>query len=211
MFLQRYYFFNQYNVYVQREVLDRLNELYSQEFELLSIEFETIKVETGGADYIHMWTFAFEDSQGRQFFVYDRISGSGKNVDLDGAFYHLDYYNKAYIDDTYGQLCMEERLIDQYDLQKYRQEKGNVLPYQPDYIFVCTTNNADEVAKILTQMYFAEIEFSNGGCLRCIVNNEMGEKLFSYYWGTVTNKLRNQGITINEQTVYAYILQELKN
>ena len=187
------------------------NELYSQEFELSSIEFETIRVETGGAKYMHMWTFAFEDSQGRQFYVYDRISGSAKNVDVDGAFYHLDYYNKDYIDDTYGQPCMEERLGDKYDLQQYRQEKGNVLPYQPDYIFVYTEDNADEIAEILTKMYFEETEFCNGGCLRCLVNNEMGEKMFTYYWGTVTNKLQNQGIKITEQTVYEYFLQEMQN
>lgn len=171
VFLQKYYFFNEQNVYVKRVVLERLNELYSQEFELLSIDFETIRVETGGAKYMHMWTFAFEDSQGRQFYVYDRISGSAKNVDVDGAFYHLDYYNKDYIDDTYGQLCMED----------------------------------------LTKMYFEETEFSNGSCLRCLINNEMGEKMFTYYRGTVTNKLQNQGLQISEQTVYDYFLQELQN
>lgn len=211
VFLQKYYFFNEQNVYVKRVVLERLNELYSQEFELLSIDFETIRVETGGAKYMHMWTFAFEDSQGRQFYVYDRISGSAKNADVDGAFYHLDYYNKDYIDDTYGQLCIEERIGDKYDLQQYRQEKGNVLPYQPDYIFVYTEDNADEIAEILTKMYFEETEFSNGSCLRCLVNNEMGEKMFTYYRGTVTNKLQNQGLQISEQTVYDYFLQELQN
>lgn len=212
VFFQKYYLFNEKNVYVQREVLERLNHLYSQEFELLSIEFETIKVDTGGASCMHMWTFTFRDSQGRQFYVYDRISGSGTSVEgVDGAFYHLDYYNKDYIDDTYGQLCMEERLGDKFNLQQYRQEKGNALPYQPDYIFVYTEDNADEIAEILTEMYFKETEFSNGSCLRCLVNNEMGEKMFTYYRGTVTNKLQNQGTNITEQTVYEYFLQKLQN
>ena len=190
VFLQKYYFFNEYNVYEKRVVLDRLNELYSQEFELLSIEFETTEVETGGVKCIHMWIFTFRDSQGRQFYVYDRISGSGKK--LDGAFYHPDYYNSDYIDDTYGQLCVEERLGDKFNLQQYRQEKGSVLPYQEDYIFVCTKDNADEIAKILTEMYFEETKFSNGGCLRCLVNNEVGEELFSYHWWGLTKKLQNK-------------------
>lgn len=209
VFLQKYYFFNEYNVYEKRVVSDRLNELYSQEFELLSIEFETIKVEKEGAKYIHMWTFTFLDSQGRQFYVYDRISGLGKNG--EGAFYHPDYYNGDYIDDTYGQLCVEERLGDKFNLQQCRQEKGNVLPYQADYIFVCTKDNADEIAEILTKMYFEETEFSSGGCLRCLVNNEMGEEMFSYHWWSITKKLQNENKKITEQTVYAYILQELKN
>ena len=50
-------------------------EWYNQEFELLSIEFETKEVETGGAKYVHIWTFTLRDSQGRQFHVYDRIFG----------------------------------------------------------------------------------------------------------------------------------------
>ncbi len=214
IFLQKYYFFNEKNVYVQREVMERLDYLYSQEFELLSIEFETIKVDTGGAGSMHMWTFTFRDSRGRQFYVYDRISGSGSSAEdlgLDGAFYHLDYYNKAYIDDTYGPLCMEEILGDKFNLQQYRQEKGNVHPYQPDYIFVYTEDNADEIAEILTEMYFKETEFSSGGCLRCLVNNEMGEEMFTYHWGAVTHKLQNQGIEITEETVYAYFLGKMQN
>lgn len=208
--LQRYYLFNEKNVYVQREVLERLDYLYPQEFELLSIEFETVDT---GVRSMHMWTFTFRDSQGRQFYVYDRISGSGSSAEdlgLDGAFDHPDYYNKDYIDDTYGQLCIEERLGDRYNLQQYRQEKGNVLPYQPDYIFVYTGDNADEIAEILTQMYFEETEFSNGSCLRCLVNNEKGEEIFTYYRGSVTNKIQNQGIEITEQTVYEYFLQKLQ-
>lgn len=211
--LQRYYFFNEKNVYVQREVLERLDYLYPQEYELLSIEFETIKADTGGTSCMHMWTFTFRDSQGRQFYVYDRISGSGSSAEdlgLDGAFDHPDYYNKDYIDDTYGQLCMEEILGDKFNLQQYRQEKGNVLPFQPDYIFVYTEDNADEIAEILTKMYFAETEFSNGSCLRCLVNNEKGEEIFTYYRGTVTNKLQNQGIEITEQTIYEHFLRKLQ-
>ncbi len=211
VFFHKYYLFNEQNVYVQRVVLERLNALYSQEFELLSIDFETIKVNTGGASCMHMWTFTFRDSQGRQFYVYDRISGSAKNVNVDGAFYHPDYYNISYIDDTYGQLCIEESLGDKYDLQQYRQEKGNVLPYQPDYIFVYTEDNADEIAEILTKIYFEEIGFSNGNCLRCLVNNEMGEKMFTYLRGAVTHNLQNEGVQISEQTVYEYFMQRFQN
>lgn len=95
-------------------------------------------------------------------------------------------------------------------MQQYRQEKGNVLPYQPDYIFVYTGDNADEIAEILTQMYFEETEFSSGSCLRCLVNNEKGEEIFTYYRGSVTNKIQNQGIEIAEQTVYEYFFQKLQ-
>ena len=60
-------------------------------------------------------------------------------------------------------------------------------------------------------MYFEETKFSNGGCLRCLVNNEVGEELFSYHWWGITKKLQNQSGEITEQTLYAYILQELQN
>jgi hypothetical protein len=42
-------------------------------------------------------------------------------------------------------------------------------------------------------------------------NNEEGETLFSYYWWNITRELQKQDKEITEQTVYAYILQELKN
>lgn len=186
--------------------------MYNQEFELLSTEFETKGVEKevakGGAKYVHMWMFTLRDSQGRQFYAYDRSFGSHEK---EGAFYHLDYYNGDYIDDTYGQLCIEERLGDKFDLYKYRQEKGSLIPYQEDYIFIFTKNNADEIAEILTEIYFAETEFSIGGCLKCLVNNEEGETLFSYHWWSIKSILQKQNTEITEQTVYAYILQELQN
>ena len=206
--LSKYYFFNKYNVYERRQVLNYLNRMYNQEFELLSIEFKTTEVDTKGARYIHMWTFTFQDDQGREFYAYDRMYGLNEN---EGAFYHPDYYSNDYIDDTYAQLCVEESLGDNRSLYKYRQKKGDIVPYQNDYIFICTKDNANEIAEILTEIYFAEDEFSNGGCLRCMVNSEEGKELFSYHWWTITRKLQKQGEEISEQTVYAFIMQELKN
>lgn len=208
-FLLRYFFYNKYNIYAQRAVLDRLSERYHQEFELLSTEFETREVETGGARYVHMWTFVLQDGQGRQFNAYVRVYGLVEK--WDGNPYISDYSN--YIDDTYGQLCIEERLGNQFDLQKYRQEKGSRLdnPRWEDYLFVCTKDNAAETADLLTKMYFQEKEFSDGGCLKCSVNNEEGETLFSYYWWDITRKLQKQGEEITERAVSEYILQELES
>lgn len=207
-FLSRYFFYNKYNIYAQRAVLDRLSERYHQEFELLSTEFETREVETGGASYVHMWTFVLQDDRGRQFNAYVRLYGLVEK--WDGNHNISDYSN--YIDDTYGQLCIEERLGDQFNLQKYRQEKGSRLddPRWEDYLFVCTKDNTAETAELLTKMYFQEREFSDGGCLKCSVNNEDGETLFSYYWWDITRELQKQGEEITEQTVSAYILQKLE-
>lgn len=41
----------------------------------------------------------------------------------DGSFHAPDY--SSYIDDTYGQLRIEEKLENQFDLHQYRQEKGS--------------------------------------------------------------------------------------
>lgn len=206
LFLQKYYFYNKYNVHERKLIMDRLNKMYGQEFELLSIEFETEEIETG--KYAHMWTFTLRDDQGREFCTFDRSYGTSEK---EGAFYHPDYYSFDYIDDTYGQICLEERLGDRFNLQKYRQEKGGILPCQKDYIFVCTKGDEDEIAEILTEIYFAEAEFSSGGCLRCLVNDGKGEEMFSYHWWTVTRKLQQQQQKeITRQTVYEYILQELQ-
>lgn len=207
IFLLRNFFYNKYNIHAQRAVMDRLSERYNQEFELLSIEFETREVETKGAKYVHLWTFTLKDNQGRQFYAYVRSYGLVKIG--DGNSHAADY--SSYIDDTYGQLCIEERFGDKFDLYQYRQEKGSRLadPEWEDYIFICTKNNVTEIAELLTEIYFKETEFSNGGCLKCLVNNEEGESLFSYYWWDITRELQKQDKEITEQTVYAYILQEL--
>lgn len=209
IFLLRYYFYNKYNIYAQRAVLDRLSGRYNQEFELLSIKYETKEIETRGAKYVHMWTFVLQDNQGRQFYAYARLYGLVEKG--DGNSHVLDYF--SYMDDTYGQLYIEEGLGNKFDLYQYRQEKGSRLDDSEweDYIFICTKNNVAEIAELLTEIYFKETEFSNGGCLKCLVNNEEGEALFSYYWGNVTRELQKQDKEITEQTVYAYILQELEN
>lgn len=206
-FLLKYFFYNKYNIYAQRAVLDSLSGRYNQEFELLSIEFETKEVEAGGAKYVHMWTFVLRDNQGRQFYAYARLYGLVEKG--DGSSHASDY--SSYIDDTYGQLCIEEGLGNKFDLYQYRQEKGSRLddPEWEDYIFICTKNNADKIAELLTEIYFKETEFGNGGCLKCLVNSEEGEKLFSYYWWNITRELQKQDREITEQTVYVYILQEL--
>lgn len=205
--LLRYFFYNKYNVHAQRAALNRLNSKYHQEFELLSIEFETREVRIGGASYVHMWTYAFEDSRGRQFYVYVLLFGLSEKG--SGNFHAPDY--SSYVNDTYGQLRLEERLGNKYDLYKYRQDKVSRFPDVMDYIFICTKDNAEEIAEMLTEIYYAETEFSNKGCLECRVNNEEGEKLFMYYWSDITRNLQKQNKEITKETVYAYILQELQN
>ncbi len=207
MCLLRYFFFNKYNVHAQRAALNRLNVKYHQEFELLSTEFETRKTEIGGASYVHVWTYAFQDGQGRQFYTYVRLYGEYEKG--DGLFYEQDYF--TYVNDTYGQLCLEERLGDKYDLYKYRQDKVSRFPEVMDYIFIYTKDNAEEIAEMLTEIYFAETEFSNKGCLQCRVNNEEGEKLFMYYWSDITRNLQEQNKENKKEAVYAYILQEIQN
>lgn len=207
--LIKYFFYNKYNLHAQRAVLDRLSNRYDQEFELLSTKFRTKEVEAGGAKYVHMWTFLLQDSRGKQFYAYVRLYGLVEKG--DGNFYSPDY--SSYIDDTYGQLCIEERIGDQFDLYQYRQEKGSKPddPEWEDYIFICTENNTDEIVELLTEIYLREMEFSNGGCLKCLINNEEGETLFPYFGWNITRELQEQDKEITEQTVYAYILHELKN
>lgn len=205
--LLRYFFYNKYNVYAQRAAVDRLNGIYQQEFELLSTEFETKEVRIGGAKYVHMWTYAFQDSQGRQFYTYVRLYGVIEKG--DGNAHAPDYF--TYVDDTYGQLCIEERLGDKFDLYKYRQEKASRFLDREDYIFICTKDNAEEIAEILTEIYFEEMEFSSSGCLQCLVNHEEGEELFSYSRSSITRKLQEQDKEITKETVYTYILQEIQN
>ncbi len=204
--LQKYYFFNEHNIHAQRAAWESLNAVYQQEFELLSTEFETKEVKAG-VKYIYMWTFTFQDSQGRQFYSYLCLYGGSEKG--EGLFYAPDY--STYVDDTYAQLCIEERLGDKFDLYKYRQEKASCFPNGDDYIFIYTKDNAEEIAEILTEIYFEEMEFSSCSCLLCLVNNEEGEELFSYHGSSITRKLQEQDKEITKETVYTYILQEIQN
>ncbi len=204
--LQKYYFFNEHNIHAQRAAWESLNAVYQQEFELLSTEFETKEVKAG-VKYIYMWTFTFQDSQGRQFYSY--LCLYGRSEKGEGLFYAPDY--STYVDDTYAQLCIEERLGDKFDLYKYRQEKASVFPNREDYIFICTKDSIEEIAEILTEIYFEEMEFSSCSCLLCLVNNEEGEELFSYHGSSITRKLQEQDKEITKETVYTYILQEIQN
>ena len=100
-----------------------------------------------------------------------------------------------------------------FDLCPYRQEKGKQLgkPGWEDYLFICEKGHETETAKLLTEIYFKEKELWEDGCLKCLVNDEEGETLFSYYWWDITRELQKQEKEITDQTVYAYILQELEN
>ena len=189
--------------------MDTLSERYHQEFELLSTEFETKEVETEGAGYVHMWTYALQDEQGRQFRAYERLYGLVEKG--DGNFHASDYFN--YIDDTYGELCIEESFGDSFDLSPYRQEKGKRFdePGWEDYLFICEKDHEAETAKLLTDLYFKEAELWEDGCLKCLVKDEAGEPLFSYYWWDITRALQRQEKEITDQTVYAYILRELED
>ena len=204
--LLKYFFFNKYNVYARRAAFDSMSARYSQKFELLFTEFETKEIRAG-VEYIYKWTFTFQDSEGRQFYTFVWLYGGRERG--EGMFYAPDYY--SYIDDTYGQLCIEEKLGDKYDLYKYRQDKVSRFPDGEDYIFICTKDNTEEIAEMLTEIYFAETEFSDNSCLYCRVNDEHGEKLFSYFWSSVTRNLQKQNKEIKKETVYAYILQEIQN
>lgn len=205
-FQMSFFYYNKYNIHAKKAVLDRLYYKYNQEFNLISTEFDRKETTTGGARYVNVWTFVFKDNSERQFYAYLWIYGMvGKG---DGNYNATDYY--TYIADTYGQLRIEEDLENEFDLNKYRQQKDAKAPNQEDYIFVCTNNNAAEIAEMLTKIYFKERELSKEGCLNCIVNNEEGKKMFSYRWREITKELQDENKEITEETVCNYILQKLQ-
>lgn len=160
---------------------------------------------------MHMWTFVLQDGQGRQFYAYARMYGWKEEKSYGSFRWTSEPRYCPYKDDTYGQIRIEEKLGSKFDLSQYRQEKGRRLDCEiwEDYIFTCTKDNVGEIAEILTDMYFAETEFSNWSCLCCPVNDERGEEIFVYERGVITKELQHQEKDIIEQTVYDYILQEL--
>ena len=91
VFLLRYFFYNKYNLYAQRAMLDSLNKKYNQEFELLSTEFETKEKLTASAGYVHIWTFSLQDRQGRQFHAYVRLYGL---VEKGDGNFHEPFMNR---------------------------------------------------------------------------------------------------------------------
>ena len=77
--LVRYFFFSKYNVHARREILDRLNGMYEQEFDVLSVEYEPKETDMpGGVKYMYLWKFTCEDREGRKCYAYIRLYGMKK-------------------------------------------------------------------------------------------------------------------------------------
>lgn len=203
--LTRYFFYNKHNVYAQRAIIKSLEYKYDGTFNLLSTEFETREEKIGGAKYVHIWTFTFEDDTGKEFSAY--LWGYGLVKNGDGNSHAADY--SAYYTDTYGQLCIEERLGDKFDLQKYRCVKNSQQLKKEDYVFVCSEHNEEEIANILTQMYFEEIKAHTSGGLLCLVYDNKDNAIFRYTHKNITLEMQDSGEEITEETVYAYILNNI--
>lgn len=203
LLLLRYFYFSRYNIHAQRVAEKCLSRQYNQEFELIETEFETQKA--GESEYIRKWIYTMQDSMGRQFFV---CTGGYYGTSM-GAFYHPDYYNSA--SDTYCQVRIEEYLEKEYGLSRYRIDTTDVFPENSaDYIFVCTEENEDNIAEILTRIYFTETEFSYDGCLYCLVKNQDGEMIYSYRRSLVKKELQDKDTEITEKSIYDHFLQQIR-
>ncbi len=204
--LSRYYFYNQYNIHAQNAIKKMLNYKYDDNFVLISTEYEAREQKTGGARYIHVWTFTFADSNGKEFNAY--LWGYGVREKLDGNYHAADY--SSYSSDTYGQVCIEDCMDQELRLSYYRQIKNSKCPDVEDYVFVCEGGNESDIAKILTQIYFEESKISRNGCLECLVKDERGESLFVYSYVSVSNELQELNVDITEGVVWEYIINKLK-
>lgn len=206
LWLCRCFFYNPYNVHARRAALETMSEKYGREFALRSVTFGT--QETGPGKYVHLWTFDLEDDAGRPCQAFVRCYGLVKTG--DGNAHAPDYFTA--VDDTYGQLRLEERLADTIDLRPYRLQKGSDpgRAVWEDYRFACAENGEAEIAALLTEIYFAEAEISAWGCVRCAVCGEAGETLFSYDRRNVTRALQEQGVEATREAVYGFLMRALQ-
>lgn len=205
----RYYYYNKYNVYAKRAILEMLNYRYDEEFKLISTEFETRENEDKSASYIHVWTYTFEDGNGRRFNAY--LWGYGVVEKGDGNS-HADDYG-TYKSDSYGQLLIEECMGKEFELYNYKREKNKECPDVEDYLFICKDDEEVNIAEILTQMFFKEETFSENGCLECLVKDENGKTIFVYSKNAIKRDLQKKNVdvtNITEETIRSYILHQLK-
>lgn len=156
----------------------RLNSDYDQEFVLDSISFQTRKNNKEGPSYVYTWTFTLYDEEGTKFHAYLWLFGSHQYG--EGMSHELDYC-AAYMSNDYGQLVIEKHLGEQLDFAQYRRLKSSENPDEPDYLFVYKENNVEEIANILTEIYFEEKEYVQGVGLRCKVTDKKGKELYSIY------------------------------
>lgn len=216
-YLLKYYYFNKHNVDAREAALNDVNRKYNQEFELMATDFEREKYghrEWFGAEsvydraiYRQRWIFTMQDSEGRQFYTY-LVRGSAFWIDGD---FGGDYFSNC-SGDTYGQVRIEEYLENEYGLSRYREDKSVGEPQKKaDYVFVCSNGHADEIAEILTGIYFTETEFSKSGWVDCKVNNEDGDEMFFFRGKSVADDLKKENKEITETCVYEYILQKLED
>ena len=204
-YLSRYYFFNRHNIYAQRAVVDILERRYDQEFDLLEIKFQRWSDPSKEGRMINRWTFLLSDNEGRLCYSYLWMYGVGP---VAGNPVEIEYHMR--ITDSYEQLRVEEYLEDEFCLSQYRQQIPDKYEDWVDYVFIYTENNSDEIAEILTKVYFTEPEYSRYGRLKCRVSNEDGEEVFWYDRIKIRDKLQNEGIEITQETIYEYIIQELQ-
>lgn len=201
----RYHAYNKYNIYAERAIKKLLDYRYDETFHLVSVDFVTREEKVGGASYIHIWTYTFEDTSERVFCAYLWGYGLTKN---DGNFREPDY--STYHSETYGQLRIEECMPQEYELHKYRQDKNYGASSVQDYLFVCKDGNEEYIAELLTQIFFKEGTFSPNGCLRCLVEDENGKELYVYWSNNIKGDLKKQGMEITEEAVQKYILEQLE-
>lgn len=203
----RYYLYGPHNVYAKQAALHRIEVLYGQDCDLISTDYRiyTAEMESGAAR-IYEWTYTCRDEAGRTFEVYVKGAGSSNHI-LAGNTNASDY--TTYVSDTYAQLRIEEYFGDTYDLSEYRQDKGGGLLAPRDYEFVYMNENAEDIAEILSDMYFAETEFSQEGTLSCIVYDEEKNEVFDYSHRRLRDALQHETMDITEQSVKAYIVREI--
>lgn len=204
VFLIRHFYFNKYNIYAPKAIMWRLNSDYDQEFVLDSISFQTRKNNKEGPSYVYTWTFTLYDEEGTKFHAYLWLFGSHQYG--EGMSHELDYC-AAYMSNDYGQLVIEKHLGEQLDFAQYRRLKSSENPDEPDYLFVYKENNVEEIANILTEIYFEEKEYVQGVGLRCKVTDKKGKELYSYTCWDITTNVKDEDITT--ENVYNYILNEI--
>lgn len=208
LFLLKYFYYNRYNVYARKVVLNDLKSRYNQEFELMSTKFETERVRfPDSSGYVQRWIFVLRDEEGRMFHAY--LAKYAPHKIGYGDYAIENYYGKS--GDTYGQIRIEEYLGDKYNLSSYREDKAVGFPdKKKDYLFVCREDNKEQIADILTSIYFSETEISDQGCLECVVTDEDEKELFCYWRKSVTKEMQDNNKEITEDTIYDYFLRQIK-
>ncbi len=201
----RYYRYNKYNVYAKNAVMEMLSVKYQTRFKILSVDYEMIEKRVGGARFIHIWTYHLCDEEGREFDAFK--CGYGVEGKGDGCLYADDYYN--YRTDTYGQIRIEECLNEKYDLTRFRCSKDISNQETDDYHFICTGENAEMIADMITDIVFEEITFCSEGGIICSVSDESGNEILSISQGEIKSIFKKESLEMTYDNVQNYIMDVL--